>query len=180
MLPKITNQLVVFTGIAQSGKTTCANRLESFGWKRVSFADPLKYMLSDLGVPGGCLWGDRKEEPLEILGGKSARYAMQTLGTEWGRDLIWGEIWLSAWERKVRSILSRGGRVVNDDIRFPNEFELIRKMGGTIVKVERPGVSTEHTHSSESHYDNLNEDLLIKNGGTVEALKASLAFHFGL
>jgi hypothetical protein len=180
MLLKITNQLVVFTGIAQSGKTTCANRLEAFGWKKFSFADPLKYMLSDFGVPAGCLWGDRKEEPLDILGGKSARYAMQTLGTEWGRELIWDDLWLSAWERKVRSTLSRGGRVVNDDIRFPNEYALVRKMGGIIVKVERPDVSTEHTHSSESHYDFVDADLTFVNKGTINELKTTVNRIFGL
>ena len=43
-------------------------------------------MLYQLGLGEAHIEGALKEVPCELLGGKTPRYAMQTLGTEWGRD----------------------------------------------------------------------------------------------
>jgi hypothetical protein len=58
------------------------------GFARVRFAGPLKAMMAALGCTNAEIDGDRKEVPCDLLGGKSPRWAMQTLGTEWGRKLI--------------------------------------------------------------------------------------------
>ena len=42
------NPIIAFTGLAQSGKTTAANAFISIGFDRMSFADPLKAMVSCL------------------------------------------------------------------------------------------------------------------------------------
>ena len=86
-------------------------------------------MLLSFGLIREQLWGDEKETPLDFLGGKTPRQAMQTLGTEWGRNLIYDGIWLHAWERAFNKCSTP---VVVDDLRFINEAEMIKRLGGKI------------------------------------------------
>jgi hypothetical protein len=110
------------------GKTTTARAMEKLDprVKLVSISDPLKEMLralyrSTTDLPAAeverRLNGDLKRSPCGYLAGKTPTEAMQTLGTEWGRDAIHAEFWLQAWQRSaVRFALP-----VNDSIRFANE-----------------------------------------------------------
>ena len=101
--------IVGITGFKGSGKSTVANVFTQHGYAYKPFAGPLKAMLMALllgaEVPQElavrALYGDLKESPMESLGGRTARHAMQTLGTEWGRDLISPSLWTDAWKRSV-------------------------------------------------------------------------------
>ena len=149
--------IIGLAGPAGAGKTEVAKHLvDQYGFKRHGFAEPLKRMLAALGVPHECLCGSRKNEPLDILGGKTARWAMQTLGTEWGRDLIGPQLWVRAWLNDIGSTSLLLGynhtHVIDDDVRFGNEIDVIRKLGGFIVHVSRPGhegAGVGKVHASE-------------------------------
>ena len=91
------------------------------GFVRVRFADPLKAMMRQLGPGEREIDGDLKEVPSAILGGQTPRYAMQHLGTEWGRNLIHPDLWVMAWKERAKQC----ERVVADDCRFPNEVQNI-------------------------------------------------------
>lgn len=133
--------IVGFCGLAYSGKTTAALHLtQAFAYRRLRVAEPLKAMLAALGLSKEEIDGSLKEQPSELLGGKTPRWAMQTLGTEWGRDLIAPDLWLNAWLRKVDAELASGHLVTCDDVRFVNEAEAIRARGGIIIKVTSPRV----------------------------------------
>ncbi|MEM9043527.1 MAG: deoxynucleotide monophosphate kinase [Pseudomonadota bacterium] len=145
----MTTKLFAFTGKAGAGKSTAADALEhGLGFERVKFAGPLKAMLRafyhECGVDDETIErkieGDLKETPCELLGGKTPRFAMQTLGTEWGRDQISPTLWVDAWRSRVAEELLFGRPVVCDDCRFPNECEAIEVLGGTIIEIVRPGV----------------------------------------
>lgn len=114
------------------GKSTVASLLRG---ERIAFADSLKEMLLTLGVPWDHLYGKCKEVPLDMLGGKSGRDAMVTLGTEWGRRMIHRDLWVKALERKLQR--SDAEIIVVDDVRFPSEVECIRRLGGFVLAVER-------------------------------------------
>jgi hypothetical protein len=60
---------------------------------------------------------------------------MQTLGTEWGRDLIGPDFWVGIWEAKVRQLLRGGVNVVADDCRFPNELAAALRLGGSHARI---------------------------------------------
>lgn len=144
--------LIAFTGLAGSGKSTAATFLvREYGFTRIRFAGPLKDMMRALGLNEREIEGDLKEKPCELLGGKTPRYAMQTVGTEWGRDLIAPDLWIRAFNAALAKVPA-GVPVVVDDCRFPNEAEAIRAAGGVLVRIERAGAGSGAAgHSSETH-----------------------------
>jgi hypothetical protein len=80
--------LIGLHGKAHAGKDTVGQMLVGYGLDRVAFADPIKRMLIEgLGLTAEHFDSPLKEEPIPWLG-KSPRQLMQTLGTEWGRDLV--------------------------------------------------------------------------------------------
>ena len=123
----------------QSGKTTVSNLLFDKGYVRVPFAEPLKLMLTPLLEELGysdydverLLYVD-KHERVEQLG-VTSRHLQQTLGTEWGRTCVSPDMWLRVWKQRMRHYRC----VVVDDVRFINEAELIRAMGGEVWHIHR-------------------------------------------
>lgn len=162
----------LYSPAAQSGKTTLALGLAGHGYVRHRFAGPLRAMLAALLECQGMgaeeirerLDGARKEEPCDLLCGRSARYALQRLGTEWGREAMGREIWVAAAMAAARVDLALGRRVVLDDMRFPNEARAIRDAGGLLVRIARPGVARpEGGHVSEGGLDGWRFDLELVN-----------------
>lgn len=176
-MSKKKQRLVIgFQGLAGSGKSTAALMLaREFGFARKPFAYPIKAMLAALGVPKENLEGSRedKEQRLDVLNGYTARYAMQTLGTEWARGHLGEDFWINWWKRGADEI---PGDIVADDVRFPNEVDLIRSMGGTVVRLRREGAGDRINpiHASEQLYQ-LPYDKMILNNGDEETLRTALA-----
>lgn len=164
-------------GLKGCGKSTVARVFADHGFTIVSLSSPLKAMLGVLlGARGvsaeesaRMLTGDKKEQPHWALNGRSPRQAMQWLGTEWGRDLMAPTFWVDTW----RDQAMRHSRVVVDDVRFPNEVEAIRSMGGTLIRVVRPALVAGDTHISENHITSLKAEHQIMNDGDLVALEAS-------
>lgn len=150
--PATPRTIIAFTGLAGSGKSTAALHLvNSHGFKRIRFAGPLKDMMRALGLSEAEIEGDRKEKPCELLGGKTPRFAMQTIGTEWGRGIIAPDLWIRAFNAALAKVPA-GVPVVVDDCRFPNEADAIVAAGGVLVRVVRPGAGAGAAgHSSEAH-----------------------------
>jgi hypothetical protein len=166
-------------GPAGSGKSEAANHLvNTLGFDIVKFAYPLKEMLSAYYRALGLNWteigrrieGDLKEVNDPYLGGRTPRHAMQTLGTEWGRDSMRRDFWIEAWRIRV---LNRDVNVVVDDVRFDNEALAIRALGGQIIKLE-PAVLRRDVsvHSSEASIHPDLVDAVVRNDGTLADLRA--------
>jgi hypothetical protein len=143
--------IIGISGYAGSGKSTAAAALVDIGWSRRKFAAPLKNMIRSLLIDQGAsaamcermVEGDLKEVPSQMLGGQTPRHAMQALGTEWGRMRLSDSLWVDAALRTV------SGPTVFDDVRFGNEANAIRALGGIIVRIDRPGVGPVNGHESE-------------------------------
>jgi hypothetical protein len=183
MAPKSPNpRLIAFCGLAGSGKSTAADHLvKKHHFRRLRFASPIKRMVRCLLNEAGCglvesvemVDGNLKEEPIASLGGKSPRYLMQTLGTEWGRDLVARDIWRQMLLAKVSRCLQAGQSVVVDDLRFENEAEALREFGFTVITVTRLCTPfTVEQHSSEQQV--ISYDRILLNNGPVEMLHADL------
>ena len=147
--------LIGIAGPARAGKDTlCSYMLDNLDgvWLRSSFADPLKEMLRAIGV-------DCSDDAKAVVNddyGVTPRHMMQTLGTEWGRHMIDGDIWVKAFAR-----LNAGECVIVPDVRFENEAELVREHGVLIHLVGRGGI--EGNHVSENAIEFKTGDIVIDN-----------------
>lgn len=166
-------RIIAFIGPAGCGKSTAAAALD--GATRHRFAGPLKRMLHALGLTWEEIDGAHKEDPCALLGYKTPREAMQSLGTEWGRDTIDPDLWMRAWLVS----LPAEGLIVVDDCRFPNEADAIRAAGGIIVRVHRPGhTNPAPAHESEQHSAAMKADYEI-SASTVADLQHMVRDMFG-
>ncbi|KRU23284.1 hypothetical protein [Psychrobacter piscatorii] len=159
-------RLIGIAGQARSGKDTAAkyllNKLGS-NWSTASFADPMKAMLNAIDV-------DTSDEAKDLPSnqyGVSTRHMLQTLGTEWGRNLIADDFWLTVFES-----MNAGRRLIVPDVRFENEADLIREHGVLIHIKGRGGI--EGSHVSEQTLNVKPGDIVITNNGTLSELYARL------
>ena len=158
--------IIGFCGKAGAGKSTAAAYLaERHGFVRVRFADPLKDMLRALGLNEREIEGDLKEMPCDLLKGTSPRRAMQTLGTEWGREIIHSDLWINAWMRRTAGT----AKVIAEDLRFANEAAAIVLAGGKICRILRPNSENiAGDHASEKQ--GFPVDFDIVNAGSIDDL----------
>jgi dephospho-CoA kinase len=160
-------RIIAFTGLMGSGKSTALEILESklklkgIYPQRLKFAEPLYemqeaiYRIAGLGLP---VTKDRK--------------LLQWLGTEWGRDKD-ENLWT---KRFLHNVDYRASVTLNDDVRFNNEAEAIRKTAGVIVKImgpQRCEIKGEN-HVSENGLRDHYVDYYINNDGSISDLSQQI------
>jgi hypothetical protein len=166
----------LYSPAPQSGKTAVAGILSERGMASIPFAGTLKDMivpmLTALGYDYPRAWELVLRDKGYVLPeiGVSVRHMLQTLGTEYGRQCLHPDVWLTCWRKKAE----RFGSVITDDVRFPNEADLIRKLGGELWLVRRIGVQRSTGHSSEGSLDDYDFDRVIDNDGTLDELRSKV------
>ena len=136
--PKSRGRLLGLAGRAGCGKSTIAQALVDRGLaQRVRFAGPLKDGLVAMGLSREQVDGALKETPSHLLCGATPRHAMQTLGTEWGRNMIGPDVWVRLTMHRVDDLLASGVNVIIDDVRFDNEAKAIRERDGQLITLSR-------------------------------------------
>jgi hypothetical protein len=191
-------KIIGICGFIGSGKDTVANIIKGLYGDRVkhiSFAGILKDIVSIVfGWDRALLQGDTKEsrkwrEEVDEwwsarlnIPGLTPRYVLQQWGTDVMRNHFHTDIWIAAVERKMMCF-SPDSIVVITDCRFPNEIELINKMCGNIVWVQRgdmPHWYNEYimkgdipidVHVSEYVWVNSVFNRIIKNDGELDDLR---------
>lgn len=106
------------------------------------------------------------------------RRLLQVLGTEVGREMFDPDVWAHIAEKRIRSYLADGRDVVITAVRFPNEVEMINRLGGLTVWVERPetaryegvGSTESASHQSENSVGPDDFAYVLTNDGTLDAL----------
>lgn len=172
-------RLIGLSGRKRSGKDSIGHYLESeHGYTIDYFAKPLKeavrniFYWSKAHTDGPTDEGEPDlKEAIDPFWGLSPRFVMQRFGTEVGRQID-VEVWVKSLQLRVQRGLDSGHvQYAITDVRFPNEAELIRRLGGQVWRVERPSlpVSTD-MHSSETSLDNYGFDVVLVNDGSLEDL----------
>lgn len=167
-------RIIGLVGHIGAGKSAVARILsDQQGFVRFKFAYHLKNMLQALGLTPREIEGDLKEQPCAILGGRTPRHAMITLGTEWGRNMLDPDLWVRAALRDVDGWAATSATsFVFDDVRFPNEADAILKRGGLIWRVIRPNSASMYAgHESEEGQSAIRASRVICNDGTLAELQ---------
>jgi hypothetical protein len=99
---------------------------------------------------------------------------MQTLGTEWGRNSVYPNLWVDIIKDKVKGCKANGAYSVIDDMRFPNEYEMLKEMGAEFWLIKRGDVTITKQHASEGQLDSHHFDVIIENDGSIQELYSKI------
>lgn len=170
-------RVIALCGAARSGKDTAGHHLKNFhGYGLLKFAGPLKAGLCAMfGWPAEMLEnGPWREQVLPNIG-KSPRQLMQTLGTDWGRELVHPDLWMTLARQRIDEARAMGlPGVVFTDTRFANEAQLVKDAGGLVIKVVRGTAAPVASHVSESSMPAHLVDVIVQNDDTLESLYAAV------
>lgn len=196
--------IIGLQGKKRSGKDTVASFLPPT-FTRYAFAGPLKQLLTDatgidffsddaketnqnveINMWVLCKyfgiyisWTDFKELDSSCLLSfegtlhiyTSKRKLLQFVGTEIGR----AKKGLNFWVDKLQAT---DNDLVVTDVRFKSEVDKIKQLGGVVITVERPGLESTDTHSSE-RLPSIG-DYVLTNDGTLDDLKNKVDNLLGL
>lgn len=158
------------TGKKRSGKDEVYKSLARNGLDgviRVAFADAVKTELAkacEVTVP---FIEEHKEQ---------FRGGLQWWGTEFRRHFKGNDYWVNEAVAQYYKIVKHYSPriVVFTDVRFPNECEAIRRLGGKVWRVTRPGEDARDQHASETALDAYPVDRVIDNDKCLLHLRAEV------
>ena len=143
--------LIGLTGFARSGKDTffkfanlIYSNIKSFECQRFAFADELKkecdqFLLDNVGISA---WTDNDLEKNVI------RPFLVTYGTHVRRKLN-PNCWIDKIKDDVLYWINTGNTAIITDVRYLNEVQWIKSMGGNVVNISRVGVGPANVEESE-------------------------------
>jgi hypothetical protein len=158
---------------ARTGKDAIAAHLaNAYCFKRVAFADSLKAVvgdlapylrpdiadrIADLGVDRAKNgdYGDPTRDLLVVLGNAMRRHVNP-----------------DTWVRAVTENLVADWPYVVTDVRYPNEVEALRRLGATLVRVDRPDVPLRDDIADNALASFDGWDQVLVNDGTLQQLQA--------
>lgn len=176
--------LIGIMGPKGSGKSTIANYLvRHHGFIEKSFADPLKKVCKELFLFNDeQLYGtqEQKETPDAKWFGATPRQVFQFIGTDLLRNNLnqimpgLGEniftYHFKLWYEAER-LRNPNSNIVISDVRFLNEVELIKHIGGQIIKIHRPELVNDDLHQSEKEQESITiYDFIIVNDDNLDSL----------
>lgn len=147
--------------------------------KCFAFADPLKdFCIKYLGLPEKSCYGNNFEknqwvgkwsdffdnhelisqynrDPLDNISG---RQVLQVVGTNVFRQNFKQSFWVDIFVRKLQHVDEKTKALFITDVRFPNEFEILKKMGAKMVLLYRnTGTVDSIAHESETSLSAISE-----------------------
>jgi len=161
-------QVIGITGKIGSGKSTLASHLvENHGYEEYSMATPLKKIGEIFGFSQEQLYGTQ-EQKLQIHSDWkiSAREFLQKVGTELFREKFRQTVWVDLFRIKIRENPNK--KYVISDVRFQNEADVVKELGGIIIRTNRDNnvssdSGTEHKHKSETEMNSIVPDYVMDN-----------------
>jgi hypothetical protein len=141
-------KIIGVCGLKGAGKDTIGDIIckNDDSFVKMSFADTLKDITAILMgwdrelLQGSTIesreWREKADDYWSDKFGKmiTPRIILQELGTNVLRNQFLQSIWVDSLQKKLMEI---DKNVVITDVRFPNEIDMIKELGGTIYRVER-------------------------------------------
>lgn len=167
----MSKNIIGLTGKISSGKDTTADYIcDVYGYTKYSLSSPIKQGLSVMfNIPLDTLNDRYLKESIDERFNKTYRYMLQTLGTEWARNMIDTDIFTKLAYDRIKDI----DKVVISDIRFDNEAKFIKDLGGHIIQLYRYNSVQSH-HSSELGISKSLIDFKLNNNGTKHNLYTNI------
>ena len=132
---------------------------------------------TDLSFVSAVLASHPETDPNEP---QSPRQIMRWWGTEYRRAQD-PEYWIKAMRERIAwadGIPLPAPAIVITDVRFGNEADLIREMGGQIWRMHRPGHAIESNHVSTVSGKEFAPDQTVINSGTLDELERAVLQHW--
>lgn len=158
--------LIGIIGKKESGKDTFGDYLvKNYQFQKYSFALPLKKVCKELFLLDDTQLVDHTlKETIDIRWNMTPRQMLQKVGTDLIRNNINEDFWIKHfhfWYKQNK------GNIVITDCRFQNEVDIIKELGGIIIKLNRKTNGIDQ-HISEN-VDTLNNiDYTIDNNETKQ------------
>ncbi len=167
--------VIGFTGLAQSGKSTASSYLENnFDFIKVNFKsamiDEIKTNFPDFLNKEAEIYKCSVDD-LFITKPGSFRQFMQNYGTELRRNID-TDYWVNRWLAIAnKSFVNYQRPVVVDDVRFLNEANIIKKVGGIIIRIKKEGQDISTSHQSETEMSLIEPDYeVVAKDGDIDDL----------
>jgi hypothetical protein len=173
--------IIGISGRAGSGKDLTAEYLKywlechpKYGkhtWQIKKFAYKLKQLCAIItGLTPEDFENREVKETYSDKWGMTFRELLQRVGTEAMRNVIHKDVWVKA----LFSEYSNDDHWIISDLRMPNEYEVIKALGGIVIRVYRGPQETGKVHISETALDDYNFDIVINNSYTKESLNSKI------
>lgn len=183
--------IIGLCGFKGSGKDTVADMLvNTSNYKKIAFADFIRNAAKELFDWDDSSFDANNKEKVDEYWNVTPRKILQELGTEFLRihckDILSTEFELPNGEKHnatfhikrinkdvIKLLNSNNKNIIFSDIRFQDELDYIKKLGGTIIKVVRPSLSNNEfsQHVSEQNIDKLqNIDYELVNEHNLQHL----------
>lgn len=171
--------IIGIVGYKGSGKDAMADYLvEHFQFEKMAYADPIKDVCAQLFDLDDDYFNKRdlKEKKLDFWE-LSPREILQKVGTDLFRKHFDQEFWVKLMENKIQNKLVKypDMNIVCSDVRFQNEADLVKKLGGKIIFIDRFD-SIQDTHEAEQ-CNISNIDFIIENKGTLQDYYTKINHH---
>ena len=181
-----------------SGKSTLANSLVEMGWKRISFADPLKKLVAEMiGVRPEEINNLKNVRKLYTFGTTIAIYIAKETGLDGTmierllKDKTFNDVreilqyigtdvirrlrpdW-HCQKLKERILEEPGFNYVVDDIRFKNELETILSFDGArafyVLRPDNPSRESSHESEYSLSEKDFGDNVIVNDSGVDELI----------
>lgn len=160
--------IIGLNGYAGVGKDTLANYITQVdpSFKVKKFSGKLKLIAEILtGIPAANFESQEfKQRSIEGWD-MTVRDLLQRLGTDAIRDNLHEDAWVNA----LFNDYHQSDKWIITDMRFPNEYEAVKKFGGITVRLNRSGIKPINSHPSETGLDAYPFDYIYNNQDSASA-----------
>ena len=188
-LLKLNLEVLAFSGLPGSGKDTAAAQVYCPEKHiHLKFSNIVYDMAASLlgtyeaDFTHRILLSDRKVKGYEVMvGGRRMTIRQVLQGFNSLKDYFGNSVYVDALSKQLfRAATERDiSGVIISDLRFKEEYDWLRYIGGQLIYIERPDLVSDPdvlSHVSESNHEFLrdNADAVIQNNGTKQDLKNAL------